>query len=62
MVPLLFLSESRGPDIIREDSLTRGSGTTDRTDAENERTAMVGSAELACAIHSFLGGGDKQPV
>jgi hypothetical protein len=54
--------DSRRPDIPRQDSLTRGSG---RPIAPTQRMNMrpwFGSAVLACAIHSFLGGGNKQPV
>ena len=54
--------DSRRPDIPRQDSLTRGSG---RPIAPTQRMNMrpwFGSAVLACAFHSFLGGGNKQPV
>ena len=57
-----LLYDSRRPDIPRQDSLTRGSG---RPIAPTQRMNMrpwFGSAVLACAIHSFLGGGNKQPV
>ena len=61
MAPPHFSSDPRRPDIPRQDSLTRGSGRPIAPLRMNVRP-WFGSAVLACAIHSFLGGGDKQPV
>ena len=58
----IFSFDSRRADIPRQDSLTRGSGRPMApTQGVNVRP-WFGSAVSACAIHSFLGGGNKQPV
>jgi hypothetical protein len=59
---LIFSSESRRPDIPRQDSLTRSSGRPMALTQRMNVRPCIGSAVPACAIHSFLGGGDKQLV
>ena len=61
MTLLNFSFHSRRLDIPRQDSLARGSGRPIAPLRMNVRP-WLGSAVLACSIHSFLGGGDKQPV
>jgi hypothetical protein len=59
---LIFSFDSRRPDIPRQDSLTRGSGRPIALTQRMNVRPWFGSAVPACSIHSFLGGGDKQPV
>ena len=58
----IFLICPRRPNIPRQDSLTRGSGRPIEPTRRMKVRSWFGSAVLACSIHSFLGGGDKQPV
>ena len=54
---LIFSSDSRRPDIPRQDSLTRGSGRPVAPTQRMNVRPWFGSAVLTCSIHSFLGGG-----
>jgi hypothetical protein len=55
----LFSFDSRRPDIPRQDSLTRGSGRPIAPTQRMNVRPWFGTSVLACAIHSFQGGGDK---
>jgi hypothetical protein len=59
---LFFHFDSRRPDIPRQDSLARGSGRLMAPTQRMNVRPWFGSAVPACALHSFPGGGDKQPV
>ena len=59
---LICSFDSRRPHIPRQDSLTRGSVRPIAPTQRMNVRPWLGSAVLACSIHSFLAGGDKQPV
>ena len=56
---LIFSAESRRPDITRQESTAAAQDDRSRM---NVRPWFGSAVLLACATHSFLGGGDKQLV